>query len=92
MAKCNFRFSDIQDPQILFTKAKEAIEDANGTIRGNTNNGSFQIPVPLLQDITGKYRFGDNDIQIEITTKPAILTCKRIEEEIISYLPPNSLV
>jgi hypothetical protein len=85
MAKCNFSVDSAQPVAQLIDKAKKAIASAGGTFDGNTEKGNYSIPTPLGK-ITGAYTVNGNVIAFEITDKPFLVGCSKIEDELKKYL------
>lgn len=88
MAKCeiNIDFNGQASEQI--EKARTAILEANGEFEGNDQSGSFSIPV-LGSDIVGNYTITGSTFSIDITDKPLLISCRKIEEELREYLEEN---
>ena len=85
MSNCNFIIKQEQAVEQLIEKAKNAILNAKGAFEGNTEKGEFTIPTPVGK-IEGKYMVQSDSIAFEITDKPMILSCSRIEDELKKYL------
>lgn len=85
MAKCKFDIAISKEPAEIVQKAAEAIGHAGGALTGDSSAGEFQLPTPL-GSIRGKYSLQQNVMQIEIGSKPMLLSCSRIEEELRNYL------
>ena len=88
---CYFTISVEQPIALLIEKARKGITSNGGTFEGDTNRGSYSIPVPT-GTIRGNYTVTDQEIAFEITAKPAIPTCKRIEKELRDYLSSDQAV
>lgn len=84
MSKCDFKIDLNGSATELISKAGQAIAKAKGSLDGNERHGAFSIPTPL-GFIKGTYVVNDTQIMFAITDKPALLGCKRIEEEIRNY-------
>lgn len=81
MAKCNFSI-DFEGPIApLIEKASNEIIAAGGSFNGDINSGSFQIPTPLGK-VSGSYTVRGNAINFEITNKPIVISCAKIEAEL----------
>lgn len=85
MAKCSFEFSFTGSRDALFEKMKAAIENERGEMDGNAESGTIKIPVALFS-VQGNYAITEQSIRIEITKKPPLTGCERIENSIRSYL------
>ncbi len=90
MAKCNFNV-DYTDPvEKLIEKAKSGITSMGGTFEGDTVNGKYSIPTKAGK-VTGLYLVQENSIIFEITDKPGLVSCKRIENELRKYLSSTAV-
>jgi hypothetical protein len=85
MAKCNFPLDFTGSPEELVSRAKQAIQHAGGTFNGDTDAGAFDLKTPL-GTVKGNYTIRENAIQVQITEKPLLLSCVRIEGELRNYL------
>lgn len=86
---CNFTISFNEAIETLIEKAKNGIVSNGGTFKGNTKLGEYSIPVPT-GTIKGKYTVSGKEIVFDITEKPFIPTCSRIEKELRNYLATNA--
>jgi len=82
---CYFTISVEQPIESLIEKARNGITSNGGTFDGDIKRGTYSIPVPT-GTIKGNYTVTDQKIAFEITAKPALPTCKRIEKELSDYL------
>lgn len=90
---CYFTVTIEQPIESLIEKARKGITSSGGTFEGDVQRGTYSIPVPT-GTIKGSYTVTDKQIAFEISAKPAIPTCKRIEKELKDYLSstnPNRL-
>lgn len=85
MAKCNFNINFTEPIETLIRKAEDAITSIGGTFDGDTVKGNFSIPTRAGK-ITGKYSVSDRSIAFEITDKPILVSCNKIENELRNYL------
>lgn len=85
MAKCNFTLEFTGSPEELVSRAKQAIQHAGGTFDGDSAAGAFDLKTPL-GTVKGNYTLQENAIQVQITQKPLLLSCARIEDELRNYL------
>lgn len=69
----------------LAAKAKTAVEANGGTFDGDSSSGTFEVPTPLGH-ISGNYSVDGQQITINITNKPFIITCNMIENYINEHL------
>lgn len=80
MAKCIFEEAVTLTSTIL-ESAREKINEAKGTLSGDTHEGSFSIPSPI-GNIEGIYTASGDILKIEISQKPPLISCNVIENEI----------
>ncbi|MCD6067893.1 MAG: hypothetical protein K0S33_2719 [Bacteroidetes bacterium] len=85
MAKCNFDIAVKEPVEQLIAKARSGISSANGSFEGNNEKGNYSIPT-ALGSISGTYTAQDSTIRFEITDKPGIIPCSKIEKELRKYL------
>jgi len=85
MSKCNFSIEFNQAADNLIANAESAISKAGGEFNGTNGNGNFQLQTPLGK-INGSYIIQDKVINIQIDSKPLIISCTRIQEELKKYL------
>jgi hypothetical protein len=88
MSKCHIEIELGDEKKELMAKAKKAITKAGGELDGDDAQGHFNIPTPIGK-ITGDYTITDNTFTLDVTQKPLLVTCKRIETEITKYLHPD---
>lgn len=81
MAKCNFNIEFDEPKEQLVDRAKTGITSKGGTFEGDTENGWFSMPSPAGK-IVAVYKVNGNMINFEITDKPLIVGCDRIENEL----------
>lgn len=89
MKACNFTIDCTEPVEQLIDKAQKAIISAKGTFEGDLEKGEFIIPTPIGK-IEGNYKVQGASIAFEITDKPMILGCDRIESELKKYLGVTS--
>ena len=87
MANCNFKIPFPKTSEQYLKVAQKAITDNNGQFTGDKQSGNFRIPVGI-GDIVGEYTVANDEIIIDITKKPLLVTCKLIENRLKSYLQP----
>ena len=83
MASCDpftFTFQGLVDD--LINRANDELTTAGGTLTRDSNSGSFIVPIPLVRDIKGTYFIIDQEITIEIKSRPGLIGCGRIQSEI----------
>ena len=85
MSKCNFTFVFNESAHEFTEKAKHAINQANGSLSGNISSGIFSVPTPV-GPVKGDYFISGKKIDIAITHKPVLLSCRLIENKLKAYL------
>ena len=85
MPKCKFDIKFESSAAQVIEHAEKAIIHAKGTFAGDIDKGNFEIATPL-GDITGNYQMNGSTIIIEISHKPFLVSCKKIEETLRDYL------
>jgi hypothetical protein len=85
-ALCSFDQPFTGSADELVARAKAGITKAGGTLTGNATSGSFNVPTSrLTSPIAGTYAVHGQTAHFEITEKPALLSCSRIQSEIAEY-------
>jgi hypothetical protein len=69
----------------LISKAKSAIEKAEGTFSGDTKNGTFLVPAKV-GDVEGSYTVENQNFVVTIHKKPFIAPYSMIEDALKKYL------
>jgi hypothetical protein len=90
MFTCKFERKLVSSSQQLLAKAEKEIKSFNGTFAGDNSKGTFLIPTPL-GSLSGNYSINVNQIKIEITEKPFVVSCKIIEQKLDEYLQSDNL-
>ncbi len=85
MAKCDFDIAFSGSADNLVKTATEAIGGAGGIFKGDITSGEFELSTPV-GGIKGTYSLQEGSIHISIHSKPLLLSCSRIEEELRNYL------
>lgn len=81
MAKCNFSIGYTQPIENLIEKARNGIATKGGTFNGDTHSGSYSIGT-FVGSISGTYTVNGNSIDFAITSKPIVVTCNKIQNEL----------
>ena len=81
MAKCNISIDFNGDPDQLIITAEQAISGAGGSFAGNNSEGNFAINSPLGK-VSGTYTVLGQSFNINISDKPFLVSCSKIEEEL----------
>jgi len=85
MAKCTLSIGFSGSKQELVSNAENAIKQIGGQFSGNDDMGVFRLPT-IIGEVTGNYSLKESAILIEITKKPLMLSCGKIESELRKYL------
>ncbi|GAB3174836.1 hypothetical protein [Telluribacter humicola] len=89
MAQCNISINFNEPIDQLVEKAEDGITSIGGAFIGNTNSGEYSIPTPV-GNIMGNYTVTDRLINFEISKKPLLVTCKKIEDELRKFIGSTS--
>ncbi|GEO08337.1 hypothetical protein [Segetibacter aerophilus] len=82
---CQFSIAFSGDAESLIKRAKQQIEQAGGSLLGDATQGSFQGQTPI-GSIEGSYNVEGQKISLNITKKPFLLSCSRIEKELSAVM------
>lgn len=82
---CSFSIDFQDSPDMLIIKASAAISQAGGVFDGGDQTGNFSITTPL-GNIAGNYSISGQTALFNITKKPFLVGCGRIEDELRKYL------
>lgn len=83
---CNFPIEYPRPKDEMVSQLKSAIESqTNGIFQGDTSAGSFSFTAKGF-DLAGNYNISGDVIDVNITKKPWLLSCNKIESEIRKYL------
>ena len=82
---CNFTITFTGSAADFVNTIRNKILDAGGTFHGDETNGEFSVPTPVGK-IEGNYYIHGNDVTINITKKPFLVSCDAIEEYIKNSL------
>jgi hypothetical protein len=85
MAKCDFPLEFAGSHDELMNQARQAIQSVGGSFNGDAAAGAFELKTPL-GTVKGNYSIQEKAIRVQITEKPLLLSCGRIEAELRSYL------
>jgi hypothetical protein len=75
---CNIIIPLTKSPDEIISKAKQAIESQGGSFSGDNLQGNFSVPVPLGK-VAAEYSISGQQLQINVTQKPFIVSCRKIE-------------
>lgn len=69
----------------IHEKMVKAVADAKGELTGNSEQGSFEIPV-AIGTIKGHYAIADGEIVVDVTQKPMLVSKRMIQEALEDFL------
>jgi hypothetical protein len=78
MAACDFSIPFTGDPQMIFNKAKSAVQGQGGTFNGDTSSGDFSVSF-FGNSVAGSYTITGQNLNVIITSKPFFVPCNTIE-------------
>lgn len=81
MSDCSFSLPITGSPEEVLNKARSAVQGQGGSFNGDTTSGNFKVTV-FGNTIAGNYTVSGDNMNVEITDKPFLLSCGMIE----SYL------
>lgn len=76
---CNFELTFNESPDALVQRAEKMVVDAGGSFAGDTNAGEIKLKLPVVGTVEGKYAVTGNVIRFDITKKPMVVPCSKIE-------------
>jgi len=82
---CNFIITITESAATFVANAKTQVENADGTFTGDTSSGTFDVPTPVGH-ISGSYAVNGQQITVNITHKPIVISCNAIENYINEHL------
>ena len=81
MALCVFDIAFTGSATALFERAKAGIQSQGGTLTGDATKGTVSAPTPIGR-MAGTYAVTGQVAHFEITEKPFLLSCARIQTEL----------
>ena len=81
MSLCAFDIPFTGSPTALFERARAGIQSQGGTLTGDAMKGSVVVPTPIGR-MAGTFTVTGQVAHFEITEKPFILSCARIQTEL----------
>jgi hypothetical protein len=78
---CQFSLPFQGDSQSLLRRAQHEIVKMGGAFNGDDVQGSFRAKTPI-GSIEGTYAVVGQQIELSISKKPFLLSCKKIEKEL----------
>jgi hypothetical protein len=88
MCSFNIPFSGAADS--LLQRARHEITRAGGSMNGDDLAGTFQAKTPI-GSIQGNYLVQGQLMVMNITKKPFILSCKKIQRELEKLVPTSGI-
>ncbi len=85
MSDCNISIPFTNTVSAAIAKAKGAIENQNGTFKGDENSGEFEVSV-FGNMIKGSYSVTGKTLHIIITNKPFFVPCSTIESLLLKEI------
>jgi len=76
---CNFTIKFPGSASSVLEHAKQQIQNYGGTFTGSNDSGAFEISVPAMGSISGTYAITGQQVTIDITHKPFIISCSQIQ-------------
>jgi hypothetical protein len=87
MAVCAFDIPFTGSAAALLERARAGIQGQGGTLTGDVTKGAFSVPV-LGAKLTGTYAVTASVAHFEITAKPFLVSCGRIQSELAKFGTP----
>lgn len=81
---CKFKIPFSGDAQTVLNRARTAVEGQGGTFSGDECSGNFEVSV--MGSIRGSYVVMNNELEIDINSKPMFVGCGMIENFLKSKL------
>jgi hypothetical protein len=82
---CNFSIEFTSSAKELVNKLRNAITQQGGNLEGDTQSGTFTVPVPV-GNISGHYTIVVHTLNVTIHHRPIIVSCARIEQFVRNFL------
>lgn len=82
---CNFSIPVAGNTEQLINKARAAVQGQGGTFDGDMQKGNFTVSA-FGNKIEGNYSINGDQMDINITDKPFLLSCGMIEGYLKSQL------
>lgn len=85
MSVCNFTIPITGDHEVVFSKARAAIEKQGGNFTGDEQSGQFDVTV-IGNTIAGSYTSDGDNLFFIIDEKPFFISCDVVENFLKSKL------
>ncbi len=81
MAECSISLPFAGSQDQLYDTVQQALAKQGGTMSGSKAYGNISLPTPA-GTVTGTYRTAPGRINVDITDKPFLVSCTRIDSEL----------
>ena len=85
MSACEFSVPFSGDAEKILAKARQAVESQGGNFTGDTTTGEFDVSV-FGNRVAGSYVVSEQNLQMNIHTKPFMVPCGMIESFLVKQL------
>lgn len=82
---CNFSILFSGSAEQALNKARSSVQGQGGTFDGDTSKGNFKVSA-FGNTIAGSYTVEGQELKIDISDKPFLLTCGMIESYLKSQI------
>lgn len=90
MGACErFEFSIPGDVREFFWKLGLMVAEHQGTLHGDETGGTFSVSLSIVGKIEGQYEVSGQKAYVQITQRPFLLPCKKIESFVRSQVPSS---
>lgn len=86
---CNFTFEYTKPKTEMVSKLEAAILGQHGSFQGDETSGVFSFSAVGLS-FRGNYLIRGDQISVEVTDKPFLVSCSKIESEIKKYITADT--
>ena len=83
---CMFNFKIPDDPVAILDMIRPMIEQAGGTVSGESANVTFSIPTTIGRFDGACKVIEASTIQIAVTDKPELVTCTMVRQKLVFYI------
>jgi hypothetical protein len=82
---CNITIINTEPKVALIEKLKNVVESNEGTFNGDENQGNITVSTPI-GNVEATYQIAGDDININVSSKPFLVSCNTIEEKLREFL------
>lgn len=86
---CNFTFEYTKPKTEMVSKLEAAILGQQGSFQGDETSGEFSFSA-LGFSFRGNYTVSGDQIAVQVTDKPFLVSCGKIESEIKKYMTADT--